>query len=211
MADDGEGMGLDTLSRIFDPFFTSRFQGRGLGMSAIQGVIRAHRGAITIETEPGRGTIIRVFFPRAAVSDLGGRKQACRQLDEESASAVPEGSVILVVDDEEMVLRLCRRMLGRLGCRVLTAGNGEEAVEMFRELSDKIDAVILDLSMPRMDGLATYALLKEIRPGVPIILSSGYSREAATSRLAAEDLAGFLQKPYQLERMRKELSRVLGA
>ena len=109
-----------------------------------------------------------------------------------------------------MVLRLCRRMLSRLGFEVLTAGDGEEAIEIFRENPDEIAAVILDLSMPRMDGLTAFEELRKIDPGIRVILSSGYSKETATARFAARGLTGFLEKPYRIDQLGEELGRVLG-
>lgn len=213
VSDTGAGMDRETIARIFEPFFTRKFHGRGLGLSAVLGIVRAHQGAIMVESEIGKGTSILVLLP-ARSADLGDTEKGSEGelpfSGRSSDQALSAAAQILVVDDEEMVLKLCRRMLKHMGYEVLTARDGEEALAVFRKKSDNIAAVILDLSMPRMDGLSVFNQMRKIDPAVRVILSSGYSRETATGRFAERGLSGFLEKPYNMNQLKGELVRVLG-
>ncbi len=210
VTDTGCGMSPETLSHIFEPFFTSKLQGRGLGLSAVLGIVRGHKGAILIDSEEGKGSTISVLFPVAESPSVAakGKSPRKRRAPDSLAKAAASGQ-ILVVDDEEMVRNLCRRMVERLGFQVLTAEEGEEAVRVFRENAEKIVCVILDLSMPRMDGLAALEEMRAVDPDVRVILSSGYNRQSVTRLYTARGLAGFLQKPYKFESLQEELERVL--
>ena len=206
VSDSGCGMDGRTLERLFDPFFTTKVMGRGLGMSAILGIVRGHRGAILVESEPGRGSTIRVLFP-------AGSAPAARA--EGTGPALPEDTkitagAILVVDDEQMVRSVCRRMLEQHGWTVLEADGGPAAIDLFRARADEIACVVLDLSMPQMDGFAVFRALRGIRPDARVILTSGYSRHHEPARdLGAEGFAGFIQKPYSAKALRDEVSRVV--
>ncbi|HEX9080405.1 MAG TPA: ATP-binding protein, partial [Desulfuromonadaceae bacterium] len=173
VSDSGCGMDQETQSRIFEPFFTTKFTGRGLGMSAILGIIKAHNGAILMESEPGRGTTFTVLLP-VSTEDRGiPREEAAPQ---EPAEARPGFTgTVLVVDDEPVVREICVDYAGSFGFDTLSASDGVEAVELFRQHADAIVLVILDLTMPRMDGVATFRELKRIRPSVKVIASSGYA------------------------------------
>jgi len=205
--DTGCGMDRPTQERLFDPFFTTKRLGRGLGMSAILGIVRGHRGAIMVESEPDRGTTIRVLLPAGPAL---GRTTGAPADDQPTPVPAVEGHV-LVVDDEDMVRRVCRRMLEHAGWAVLDAADGPAAIGIFTARADEISCVVLDLSMPQMDGFAVLGALKAIRPDVKVILSSGYSRtpDPETDPSAA-GFAGFIQKPYAVRALRDEVSRVIG-
>jgi len=179
-------------------------------MSAVQGIVRGHHGAILVRSEVDRGTTIMILFPVCKDPAVPG-PPGPRVSDAEDAADVTLSGTILVVDDEEMVVTLCKAMLERMGFRVLTAVDGEDAVRVFRERVDKISCVLLDLTMPNMDGEAAMHELRRIREDVKIILSSGYDEQEISRRFTGNAPAGFIQKPYLFGKLRYELERVLKA
>lgn len=190
------GVGIDeaVLARIFDPFFTTKFTGRGLGLAAVLGIVRGHRGGIKIESTPGRGTLATVLLPSSHLTQTPA--PLAPQVAVEQDELEIEGTV-LVVDDEENVRAMAERMLERLGFKVLTANDGEEAVDIFRRCQSEITLVLLDMTMPRMDGEETFHALRQIRDDVRVILTSGYSEQIAADRFGGSGPAAFLQKPYR--------------
>ena len=208
--DTGTGMDSNTLKKIFDPFFSTKFTGRGLGMSAVLGIIQGHSGAIMIDSTPGKGTTIRVFFPVPVDSSLNGRQdQAIRAAPEPASPETFPSGTILMVDDEEMILELGKEALDSLGFDTLLARDGKEALDIFKKNQDIIICVILDLMMPVMDGFNTFENLRKIKPDVKVILCSGYSEQEATKKFQGQGLSGFLHKPFKISHLKRELKRVL--
>ncbi len=202
VADTGCGMSEETVARMFEPFFTTKFTGRGLGMAAVLGIVRGHRGAISISSTLGTGTTIRVLFP--ALKNEATRPASTNRSTDSPATL--RGRVLLV-DDEETLRLLGAQMLGHIGFAVLTAADGVQAVELYQTRWRDIDIVILDLTMPRMDGGETLRELQRINPDVRVIMSSGYAQTELSTRFAGKGLAGYLQKPYSLATLKETLRR----
>ncbi|MFN8091568.1 MAG: PAS domain-containing protein [Vicinamibacteria bacterium] len=202
--DDGPGIDAETLDRIFEPFFTTKFTGRGLGLAAVLGVVRGHHGAVSVDSAPGRGTVFRLLFPpgREAPAEAGAEARGPRR---------EEPVTLLLVDDEDVVRDMVGEVLAHEGVHVLSAPDGARGVEVFRENRGAIDVVLLDLSMPGLSGEQTYERLREVDPGVRVILSSGYDQDEATRRFGADGPAGFIQKPYRPQQLMAEIERCLGA
>ncbi len=204
VTDTGCGMSKETLKKLFDPFFTTKFTGRGLGLSAVLGIIRGHKGAIKVYSEPDRGTSIKVLFPSCDCTAVSGEK-----LNGETEEQWTCSGTILLVDDEETILSVGKQMLQRIGFNVLTASDGYEAVKVFRENSGDISLVILDLIMPHLDGEETFRELRRIQEDVNVIMCSGYNEQEVTQRFAGKSLAGFLHKPYVYRELVSKLRAVL--
>jgi PAS domain S-box-containing protein len=202
VADTGCGMDQETLARVFDPFFTTKFTGRGLGMAAVLGIIRGHKGTIKITSSPGCGTTFRVLFPVCGKPVEIAAPSSCRHEEWQGSGTV------LLVDDEEIVLGIGAAMLQELGFTTITATNGKEAIEIFKS-SPNIDLVILDLTMPYMDGAHCFRELRHFKPDARVVMSSGYNEQEVTQKFAGNELAGFIQKPYRLRVLKETIKAAL--
>jgi PAS domain S-box-containing protein len=205
VSDTGCGMDKETVSKIFDPFFSTKFTGRGLGLSAVQGIMRGHRGAITVFSTPGNGTTFKLLFP-SAVHPHKVSGKSLKEPGENSRGRV----LILLVDDEEAIRSIGKIILEDLGFKVLVAADGGEALDVFNANINKITCVLLDLTMPNMDGEETFMKLRFIKPQLPIIVSSGYNEQEVLSRFEGKNLTGFIQKPYTINSLMNVLKNVLG-
>jgi len=203
--DNGCGMSRKTQKKIFEPFFTTKFTGRGLGMSAIQGIMRGHHGIIQLYSELGKGTTFKLLFPA-----LSGQETKSTDVvtDKSDYSWQPSGT-ILIVDDEETIRETAECMLKDMGFDVITAVDGVDGIEQYQRHRNEIVAVLLDMTMPRLDGIGCYRELQRIDEHVTVIISSGYSEDEAMGRFRGEGVAGFVQKPYLPEVLEKTLRHVV--
>ncbi len=204
VVDTGCGMNREVLDRIFDPFFTTKATGRGLGLSALLGILRGHHAGLGITSEPGRGSTFQLYFP-AASSCLAEPAPATA----ETGSKGLRGRV-LVVDDEELILETTAMALSAIGFEVVTARDGVEALAQVEAGREGLDLVLMDLTMPRMDGREAFLAMRQMAPGLPVVLSSGYTEQDSLKAFGGVEPAGFLQKPYQLQELRRVIQGVLG-
>ena len=183
VSDTGVGMDEETQRRIWDPFFTTKQTGRGLGLAAVLGIVRGHGGALRVHSEIGRGTSIKMLLPVSS------------EIEAQAEEQPSQGQLVLFVDDEETCRAVGRQILERAGHRVLVACDGSEAVAYYKSRQD-IDLVVLDLTMPKMDGAETLSALRRIDPDVRVVLTSGYGQQDVTAAFAGKRLNGFVQKPW---------------
>jgi CheY-like chemotaxis protein len=186
--DNGKGMDQETRSRIFEPFFTTKFQGRGLSMAAVYGIIKKHGGLISIDSELNQGTVVRIYLP--AIDEKA-------EAPKESKKKPSQGTgTILVIEDEGMVMNIIQDFLKRSGYLVLEARTGMEAINIVENYHGNIDLAILDIVLPDMEGKTVYPLLMEARPGLKVIVCSGYSIDGPAQDILDAGAQGFIQKPF---------------
>ncbi|MGH7534453.1 MAG: response regulator, partial [Gemmatimonadales bacterium] len=204
VADTGGGMDSDTLQRIFDPFFSTKYAGRGLGLAAVMGIVDGHHGRIRIRTAVGEGTRFRIYLPTVTAAAEAENRPV-------KSSNWRGSGLVLVVDDEDSVRDLAQRMLRSLGFQTLAATNGREALGIMARRAGEVAVVLIDLSMPRISGPETVRRLREIRPDLPVILMSGYAESSAIPRLSGADpqVTAFLQKPFLPDDLATALRSVL--
>jgi len=202
VSDTGSGMDAETVSRIFEPFFSTKFIGRGLGLAAVRGIVEGHGGSIRVTSEAGKGTTFALSFPAVA-----GEAPAAERKE---TFPVCGTGIILVADDEEDVRAMVRAMLESFGYRVLEARDGKEAVDLYRERNGQIDLVLLDMMMPRMTGEQAFAEIRRISPSARAVLASGYDDRGRIAEVLASGFSGFLQKPFRRRELGQKVSEALG-
>ena len=203
VSDSGIGMDEKTRRRIFDPFFTTKEmkRGSGMGLASVYGIIKNHSGYINVSSQIGHGTQFEIYLPANRNTPLPKLQTA-----QEFSS---EPKTVLLVDDEEMIIDVGKRMLDKLGYVVLTAKNGEEAVEIYKTHRNKIQLVILDMIMPKVGGGEAFDRLKQINPAIKVILCSGYSIDGQAADILNRGCNAFIQKPFNLETLAQEIGAVL--
>ena len=194
-------MDEETRSRVFEPFFTTKFQGRGLGMAAAYGIIHNHDGLISIDSEIGKGTTVRIYLPAIEIAVEKPKKATVE---------VATGSgTILMIEDENMVIEVTQEMLEMLGYRVMVAKTGKDAVHITETFDGQIDLALLDIKLPDMEGGKVYPLIMKARPDLKVIVFSGYSIEGPAQDILDAGAEGFIQKPFSIAPFAEKLKEVL--
>ncbi len=206
VTDDGKGMDEESRTRIFEPFFTTKFEGRGLGMAAAYGIVKNHNGSIFVDSELEKGTTVKIYLPIVKTPIKEDAK-----IRQKQAGWVKGTGTILVIDDEEAVVTVCRAMLERMGYRVLAASNGQKAIDVVKTYDGGIDLAMLDIILPGMSGETIYPLLMKARPGLKVLVFSGYSENGPVQNILDAGAQGFIPKPFTMADLSQKLNKVLGS
>ena len=201
--DNGQGMDAETLSRVFDPFFSTKFTGRGLGLAAVLGIVRGHSGGLKVASEPNAGTTFEIILPVALVNSEEPTMPAALQ------EAGLTQQFVLVIDDEQAVRDAVTDILELEGMAVMVAPDGRTGIDLYRQRQAEIGLILLDLSMPGLNGEETFRELRQTNAHAQVLLSSGYSRDEVAARFAGQNDVGFIQKPYDVEQLLREVKRYL--
>jgi PAS domain S-box-containing protein len=203
VTDTGIGMDKKTIERIFDPFFTTKEMGRGtgLGLASAYGIIKAHGGHIDVESKKGQGTTFSIYMPAS--------KRKVRKVTKTSDNLIKGAQTVLLVDDEEIIQKVCKELLEAIGYRIFTAKDGKEALKLYKKNQDKIDLVLLDMTMPNMSGSEVYDRMKEMNPNIKVLLSSGYSIDGEATEILERGCNGFIQKPFNLNALSQKIRKIL--
>lgn len=203
ISDTGCGMPPEVVKKVFDPFFTTKFTGRGLGLAAVIGIVRGHHAAIKVYSESSRGTTFKLLFP-IVLGEIDFPTQEPHEIHLHQRKGC-----VLIVDDEESIRTMIAQMVQKLGFDLEMAPDGREAVELFRKDPKKYDLVLMDLTMPHMNGELAFAKMRNVNPDIPIVLMSGFNEEQASSRFKGKGLSGFLEKPFNFAKLIELVNRVL--
>lgn len=201
VTDQGAGMSQEVLEQIFDPFFTTKFTGRGLGLAAVLGIVRGHKGGIEVDSTPGQGTTFTIFLPVTA--------PVLRPSLPETRLRPVKISRVLIIDDNEAIRHAIREILALDNIETTLAKNGAEGIALFQAAQGSFDLILLDLTMPVLSGEETFIQLTKIRPDIPIVLMSGYSEEEASRRFTGVGLTSFLKKPFRLEQLLEKINQAV--
>jgi CheY-like chemotaxis protein len=208
VTDTGCGMDSTTLARIFEPFFTTKLTGRGLGLAATLGIVRSHAGGICISSQLGQGTSIQIAFPAGAEGSSRATPSAHKEHQEIYR---PASGRVLIVDDEQVVRLVTAGALESAGYEVLEAEDGQGGLDLYRQHGENLDLVILDVTMPGMDGEETLMHMQRHHQGVPVMVISGYSAEETARRFNTHQVTGFLHKPFRANELLEKVHHILGA
>jgi CheY-like chemotaxis protein/two-component sensor histidine kinase len=202
VSDTGCGMTEETQSKIFDPFFSTKFAGRGMGLAVVKGVVHSHDGAINVVSAPGRGSRFEILLPCSSEPAKEGHDKAGFSA---AGEVVSSSGAVLIVEDEHTLRAAVSRMLRRKGFTVFEAADGDAGASLFRDKAPQIDVVLLDLTLPGLSGGELLRELRRLQPDVTVIVTSAYSREQAQTTLGAQPPSLYIRKPYQV----KELTDML--
>jgi len=202
VGDTGHGMDKETIKHIFDPFFTTKFTGRGLGLASVFGIVKANKGTVKVRSTPGEGSVFTLIFPAIPALSYGEKNKKKKRQKKNNA--------ILIVDDESLLCATGKVFFEGKGFQVFTAGNGKEALDIYKEKKGKISCILLDLVMPVMDGEETIKELNRLKCDIPVVVLSGYNEEVVMERFSGQDISGFVKKPYSMKALYEKVMEIIG-